>query len=672
MPLSCVLVRQDILKYVVCSWLLLLLVTGEWVQAQADYTPKFGSLTLNEFQTGESAGDTAEAILLYDRADVTFRKDSHRGLVMTMTYWARVKILKESALSRASVAIPFHRGSKDYEEVIFELKGNTYNLENGSVRMEQMDKKSVKRELISEKHGVINMNLPDVKKGSVIEYSYKRETPLAYRDHPVDWTFQGTIPIKWSEYRIIVPAYLYYKITMGGYLPLHINDQKKVRHSTGVVGENENAVSYRFVVKDAPAFVNEPFITSAADYLSRISFELSTLALPGETVRSFSHTWENVDKTLRDADWFGRQLRGWSVIREIAGKMEEVTVDPLGKMHLAYDFVRREIKWNEYLGTGSREGIRKAFDNKKGSVSDINLFLVSLLRELGLKADPVVLSTRSNGRVHEHIPRLETFNYVVAHVAIGEKTILLDASSPNLIPGVLPERALNSIGRLIPDKGTGRFVSLEPEARKVVHETIDAAFDSETGMLSGTYTGALIGYTGLDWKDSQESVSGYQEEIVRRNPEWEIDSVSVTDKSDSVHYEIQVRYRFAVADLTSNSEMIYFNPMLAGKIANHPLTIPSRIYPVDFTTLNNTVYSVKIRIPDGYEVEELPKGEVVTLPDKGGRFMYAITSSGQEIGLNSIIALHKVSYSADEYEYLRLFFEKIVQKHAQPVILKRK
>ena len=63
---------------------------------------------------------------------------------------------------------------------------------------------------------------------------------------------------------------------------------------------------------------------------------------------------------------------------------------------------------------------------------------MTLLRELGLQSDPVILSTRSNGAIHPAQIMVNQFNYVIASVNIGDKTYLLDATekegSYNLLP----------------------------------------------------------------------------------------------------------------------------------------------------------------------------------------------------------------------------------------------
>ena len=73
-----------------------------------------------------------------------------------------------------------------------------------------------------------------------------------------------------------------------------------------------------------------------------------------------------------------------------------------------------------------------------------------MLKEAGLEANPVILSTRNNGYVGSiTFPNISKFDYVIGHVKIGEKEYLLDATEPYGMPNILPVRCLNGEGLLV-------------------------------------------------------------------------------------------------------------------------------------------------------------------------------------------------------------------------------
>lgn len=75
--------------------------------------------------------------------------------------------------------------------------------------------------------------------------------------------------------------------------------------------------------------------------------------------------------------------------------------------------------WNGDYGKYTDQNISKAFKEGKGNVAEINLLLVALLKETGLQANPVLISTQSNGI--PIFPTLEGFNYVIAGVRRVER-----------------------------------------------------------------------------------------------------------------------------------------------------------------------------------------------------------------------------------------------------------
>lgn len=656
-------------------FLLLFSLKGQLAYAQEDFKPKFGTVGKELFEASTYGVDsTAEAVVLYDMADVYFTHDQQKGLVINFKYWGRIKILKESALDRASVSLTIRQGNHLTEETLSNINGYTHNWDGSKVVSDKLERKAVARESSSKEYDTYKFNLPNVKKGSVIEYNYVKSTPFATKDNPDTWTFQGSIPFKWSEYRITIPNFLFYKITMGGYLTPYINKREDTNFKVGVAAYDGLATAYRFVIKDAPAFTNEPYITNAKDYLSKISFELSSVSLPGYGNKSFSNTWENVDKTLNSMTWFDGQLKKWSFLKDIAAEISQKTTNPKERMRLALAYIQQTIKWNEYYGIGSEGGVKKAWDNKKGNVSDINFMLISLLRELDLNANPLLLSTRNNGPVMEHIALIERFNYVVAHVKIGQTDYLLDGSQVNLPIGMLSEHALNGSGRVILPKGAGFFVNLDPTIKHTTFEMVEGEIDPAFQDLKGKYKLSLGGYQALNWRNEYGADSKkYEDFIVKNNSDWEIEDFKIENIKDTISDVVNINYNFVAAgDQGSSPELFYFNPMLAGRMKDHLLKNPFRIYPLDFTTASNSIYLGIFKIPDGFTIEEMPKTEIISLPEKAGRFMYSVTVDGNNLSINSTIQLNRIRFAAEEYDYLREFFDKIVQKHSQQVVLRKK
>jgi hypothetical protein len=135
--------------------------------------------------------------------------------------------------------------------------------------------------------------------------------------------------------------------------------------------------------------------------------------------------------------------------------------DPLEKAKKIYSFIQSRVSWNEDFGFLTDAGVKKAYENKRGGVPEINLLLVGALQSAELEAEPVLLSTRAHGLPNDIHPVLSSFNYVIATVKIGEQSYLLDATDPMLVFGMLPERCINGKGRVMPLKDS-YWIDLKP------------------------------------------------------------------------------------------------------------------------------------------------------------------------------------------------------------------
>ena len=71
-------------------------------------------------------------------------------------------------------------------------------------------------------------------------------------------------------------------------------------------------------------------------------------------------------------------------------------------------------------------------------------------------------------------------------------------------------------------------------------------------------------------------------------------------------------------------------------------------------------------------VEELPKNVALGLPNGAGRFMYAAQVSGNTVQVTSRLLIRNTLFEADQYEVLRAFYDQIIAKHGELVVITKK
>ncbi|WAC11572.1 DUF3857 domain-containing protein [Dyadobacter pollutisoli] len=658
-------------------FILPLLFISFTVLGQDDFKPTFGVIDKASLEMTEFPGDsTADAVFLYDYGEATFALDAYKGFVIKMKTWVRIKILKESALNRASVSLPYYEGSKLSEkEKLDDIDGYVYNLDKNEIVATAMDKKSIQIEKAADFYLIKKFNLPNVKKGSILEYTYTRSTPLAVQNAPEMWAFQGTAPIKWSEYRVSIPNFLQYHITLGGYLPFHINRSQSVDMSFGEKLYDGTGTAYRLVVKDSPAFINEPYITTDTDYISKVSFEPSGYKVAGIITEQFTETWDQVDRGLRNSPWFAPETNKMPFGKEVPESFWGNKISKVEKMNIGYNHIKRAMKWDKTSGLYPIPELKKAYENRKGNAAAVNMLLLGLLRKAGLECDPVLLSTRSHGRIFKEFPSLESFNYIICRVKIDSIEYLLDATQQYMRLGSVPEHALNGLGRLIPKEYQGEFLEIIPKDSRNKLEIIEAEIIPDEGSLKGWYSASLGGYQALDWREQyadESEKTQLDDDFKREFPDWKIEQLNVSNKSEKLELPVSLKCEFETDVETAAAGLFYFNPMLAGKMEDNPLKSVNRIYPLDFTTNIATSFLGKYTLPDGYVIEEMPKSEVISLPGGAAKFLYQVKQDGNIIQVSSKVTINKIKFLPTEYAGLREFFDRVVKKHSQPLVIKKK
>ncbi|NEM97979.1 DUF3857 domain-containing protein [Pontibacter burrus] len=616
---------------------------------------KFGEVSTKELSMQHYPLDTAaEAVILFDKA---YTKFGARG-VSTERH-IRIKILKKSGYDWANFKVPYLvKGS------VAGIKGYTYTLEDGVVQKTKLDLKNAFDEKFYEDWYVKKFTMPNVKEGSVIDVEFTTYLAAAFYNLPA-WEFQQTIPTAWSEYHAEIPEFLTYKFLMQGYHPLYYsNKENKASGST-----NYKNFQYTWIMKDVPALKEESFITTLKDYQTKIEFELQQIRYPRGT-QQISGNWDEVTKGLLQSDRFGVPMNNKGAFKNIVVGLEAQTKVPEDLAEKIYHHVQGHMTWTKGNGFGtSNNTLRKAYDEAKGNVADINLLLVTMLREAGFDANPVLVSTRENGRPPKDSPLLSRFNYVVAHVVVNGKEFLLDATEPLAPFGMLPPRALNDEGRLI-KKDAGRWVTLNPKTRSQ-YVAIEAVFSPE-GSLQGKLTESADGYYALELrkKISEQGEGKFAEDLTRELGNYSM-SKPTFENNEKKNQPFLIKYDIRSTGTGQNQDIIYFNPLLGFVKKDNPFKLEERLYPINFSWPSDETIIAKYTIPAGYVVEEAPKSAVITLPEEGGKFTFMVQQQGNQLQVMSRINLNKTLFYVEEYTYLKEFYNQIIAKQAEQIVLKK-
>ena len=632
-------------------------------------TFKFGKVDLAEFQTKVKGPDSAaDAIKLFDVGKGSFDiSPTTQQFVYNFTRHVRFKVVNKPAYDLANFQIILYNSAVgSSKENIVSVHGATYNLVDGKIEVSKMTGDAKFSSRLDKTHMQKKFTLPNVKEGSIIEYTYTTVSDFTFALD--DWYFQGSYPVKYSALTISIPEYYVYKPLMSGYLPIQRSKPEEVNQGTMQVTRS------CYYMEDVPAIKDERFITTLDDYVSKIGFEMMATNFPRSGYKDFSSTWPKLMFELMDEESFGRFIGKPSASKEFLTGAVKNETDSIAKMNLIFNHVKKAAKWDGRLSMYASENSPKAvFDKKSGNSADINLSLLNMLKSAGLVCSPVLLSTRGNG-YHPGYPMMSKFNNVVVEVLAGGKSYLLDATDEDNLGGLISYQDLNHEGLKVDvENKSASWISLETPDLSSTNISYSLVLTPEN-KFTGTMFMSSDHYEGLRRRKTYKSATSESEflkDLKASKPGLDIVSYKVDNLNrpeEALAETIDVTIEDNVEDA---GNLIYFTPMLYEQTKDNPFNLEERNFPVDFAYPFQEVFKSVIQFPEKYVLDKLPKSEAFALPNSDGSFSIQYFVEGNKIAVRSKISINRSLFAPEDYFTLKEFYKNIVRKQAEQIVFKK-
>lgn len=596
---------------------------------------KFGKVSMEEMEMTTYEPDTsASAVIL-----CKYGYFNANEFQFTLTQ--RVKILKKSGVDHASFIFPGDEKS--------DIRAKVYNLENGEIVEEKVSKESIFKERVTDDYYRIRVALPNVKVGTVYEVEVYRSLL------PPEFTFQEDIPIKHAEVRLEETKYISWRKRSVGELVYQKLDD------------------YTFAADNVPAFKSEPFINSANNYTSKFEFDILNINIPGYFYKNYSTDWGAVNDRLAESDYFAGVLtNGAGYLSDIIDDIEAKYTDPYDQMKAAYEAIKK-VKWNgsEQLFTNTTS-LSSAFKEGEANSAEINLMLLQLLKKMNIYSLPVALSTRENGLLNKYYPSLDKLNYVIVWAKIDDKEYLLDATAELLPVGLLPSRCLNQYARLITNE-KGKWIDLN--SPKGENETMFYSLKLNDDLsMDGNIQYSRKDYSAYNFRKKYKDYTGQDEflqHLETKYPGLRIVSGQI-ENIEAIDLPIKDKYDVKIKNMAQQTgDLVMINPFMFEKMDENPFKLEERHYPIDFAYSKDKMMVTKINIPSSYSINELPKPVHIKLPDNSASVLINYQTIGNNITVTYKFSIDKPMFQASEYGMLKQLYGVIIEKQAEPIILKK-
>jgi len=610
----------------------------------------------------------ADAVVLNEEGLIEYEFDEEFGFRIKQKVKRSTVIQTKDGISYATLQIPFYFGRFTKEEVVIEYY-KIYRTVQG--REEVIEINEATNTKVDEDFYLKEIKVNTIQAGDRIEYSYTKK--IDNIDAIPTWYFQDNIPKLKSSYTVRIPDNLTYLISTTGQLP--IKEVKEVTQEARNLASSRWGTSHRFreailqySAVNIPAIEYEPFMDYASTS-SSIRFDLIQFQYPLSPSVVIPHEPATVAKEIYKSRYFGSELRLDSYWIKQLKNFPLVDGSEQEKASQMIAFVQSKIKWNQRYGYSGENGVKRAMNQGEGNGADINLAIIGALGAVGIQAEPIVLSTQSNG------PAPLLFARFVNHLIVGFKAdnqfFVVDGIMPNAVVNVLPFEDLNGEGWMITDQYAVTKVELTPKQMSFKQEEFQLQLD-ESGQVTGEMNSILTRYEALNFyaKFGDNPRGENRTTIEARSPQLFLTEGQITPKKGEVELVYQLR-KFNFARLDEHTKTMTFNPMEFYQDKENPFVSETRQSDIHFVYPFMDSYKVTIELPKGYQVKQLPSNSVVTAKVIGMMTYEVKALDLNQVQIGYTLRVTNPVVAKKYYSELRSFYADVSKKMNELIVLEQ-
>ncbi|MCC9042789.1 DUF3857 domain-containing protein [Myroides sp. M-43] len=640
--------------------------------SSAVYAQDFlGKVTVTELaEPRNTSFPNAKAVVLNEEIQVEFEYDYEYGFRVNETVSRKIKLYDNSAKEQLSFSIPYAPKGYSKEDLTITVS-NIYRLIGGKVVKEKSAKETLS-DIDKGNWREKGVSYDSAKAGDIIEYTYTKTT--SYIDELPEWYIQNDLPKESATYTVFFPEYFSYSIVQKGDVKLKEQDFPMRIDLKGLnrtfVSSGVNAIQKVFTAKSVPAYEVEPFLNNPSNYISSVRFDLQQVQFPGNSAEKVMQTEKEFYTDLIKNRGFGKELKQDRFLKNELNVENYKDLTTEQKVNKILSIVQSRVKWNNEYSLFAQNGIKPTYYKGVGNNADINLLLTAMLRYVGVKANPVLISTRSNGV--KTVWQRNFYNHIIVAVEVNNLVYLVDAINPHTALNILTPEDLNGKGTIIYDNAQIAEVDLMPRFVSSLNKKFLMTLNAN-GTISGQVIENYNNYEALNFRtvyDGSEWRLGKWFESQHFG--LAVNDIKVYDSKDNTK-DVRVVYSFSKNNgtIVFNNKLFVspfqFYPLLENPFSNEKRSNP--IY-IGYPELDN--YQVAINIPDGYQVTELPKGISMKIEDSGLELQTKFEQKENQIICTLVFVKAKGCIDTKDYDSVRNVYVQLLEQLKTQVTLEKK
>ncbi len=504
---------------------------------------------------------------------------------------------------------------------------------------------------------VFIISFPEITEGASIEYKVKiyRNQLINKKDLILNYPVQTSEPIIQADFTLDLPKEktLHIKILNEKYNNFGAELKPKIQ-------EVDNRIIYSWQFKNIPQIIPE------ANMPPQVEINPVILVSTFNSWHEVYSWWWQLAKDKIQAD------------KAIKDKVIELTPSLNSdeeKIRAIYNFCAKKIRYVavEYGQAGYEpHPAAEIFKNKYGDCKDQAILLATMLKEAGLRGFPALISTKDYYNLNEDLPSA-IFNHAIAATLLKDQLIFLDPTAETCTFRDLPSGDQDRKVLLFKeDSYEIKNTPLYPAEHNLFKhdfkirinsgETITAEKNVSTGGVYEQGQRYWLLYTPPELIQAQ-----LQERIQDISIGAKLDDYKIKNVDD-LNEPVLLSYRFNGPEYFTDAGKLRIMPQLAN-LDNSLVARDKRKYAIDFGILDTRETIFEIILPSQFTIKYMPEDVIEESPWL--KFIAEYKQEDNKVYFRQKAELKKNIITEEEYPDFKIFFENLIKKIKQRIVLEK-
>lgn len=371
----------------------------------------------------------------------------------------------------------------------------------------------------------------------------------------------------------------------------------------------------------------------------------------------------------------GRDVLPEKIIQEIH-RLTDTVSDKWEKVRKIYQYLQSNTRYiSIQLGIGGWQPFDAKYvaTNRYGDCKALTNYMVSLLKEIGIKANYVLVTAGEGDKgLAEDFPS-PYFNHVICCVPDGKDTLWLECTSQTKQPGFMGSFTGDRKVLLIDDDG-GHVVNtpIYKVEDNLQLRKINASIDEAGNLTADVNTFASCIQQelmhSLMYESTKEQRDRYLNNVLGL-PTYEVDKSvykAIPGNLPAINEYLHVK---ATNYATVSGKRMFVLPNLFNRSRVKLSDDIERKTPIRFSEAYKDIDTIQITVPKGYVAESTPKN--VLIQSQFGDYQIQYTIAENVISVMRLRIGNKQDFPPSEYPSLVKYYEEIYKAdHARIVFVK--